>query len=80
MRLIKLNIERQQWGIDKGKLFGEITFENQNAKVSCKLTEDQAYKMLEVMAESVVTSAHETAAILLSDLSRPVAQIEGEAA
>lgn len=78
MILQKLDIERQRWGKDVGKLFGEITFDNQDAKVTIKLTEDQAYKMLGIVAEAVVVQAHETANLLISAMQRPQAEIEGE--
>lgn len=79
MTLNKLSIERQQWGLDKGKLFGEISFENQYSKVSVKLTEDQAYKLLAIVAEAVVENAQETSRLLVSDLQRPQAAIEDHA-
>ena len=78
MKLNSLLISRCQYGIDKDKLFGEIEFENQYSKMSFKLTEDQAYKLLEIVAESMVISAQETAKMMIVDLMRPTAEIEGE--
>jgi hypothetical protein len=78
LRLNMLRIERQQWGADKDKLFGEIAFENQYSKVSVKLTEDQAYKLLAIVAGAVVENAQETSRLLVSDLQRPQAEIEGD--
>lgn len=78
MKLNNLTIRRQDWGIDKDKLLGEISFENQYSKVTCKLTEDQAYKLLGIVADAVVENAHETAKLLVTDLRRPQAEIEGE--
>ncbi len=75
MRLRELTITRKQWGLDEGKLLGEIAFENQYSKVSVKLNEDQAYRILEVVQDALVVSAHETAALLVADLQRPQAQI-----
>lgn len=78
MKLIKLTIERQLWGQDKGKMIGEITFENQDAKITVKLTEDKAYKMLEIVADQVIENAKETSNLLITAMSRPIAEIEGE--
>lgn len=78
MKLNFLKIERQKYGIDKDKLLGEIEFENQYSKVSCKLTEDQAYKLLDIVAEAMVVNAQDTAKMLVADLRRPQATIEGE--
>ncbi len=78
MKLNTLRIERQQYGIDKDKMFGTIEFENQCFKMSVKLTEDQAYKLLDIVAESMVEYAHDTAKMLVVDLRRPQASIEGE--
>lgn len=78
MRLTRLKIERELWGNDKGKLVGEIAFENQDAKVTVILDEDKCYKMLEIVAENVVSNARETANLLVSQMSRPQAEIEGE--
>lgn len=78
MKFDRINIERQKWGIDKDKIIGEIAFENQYSKVSVKLNEEQALKMLDIVAEALVTSAHETAKMLITDIGRPKAEIEGE--
>lgn len=78
MRLTRLKIERELWGNDKGKLVGEIAFENQDAKVTVILDEDKCYKMLEIVAENVVSNARETANLLVSQMSRPQAEIEEE--
>jgi hypothetical protein len=78
MKLNSLRIERQQYGIDKDKLLGTIEFENQYSKVTCKLTEDQAYKLLDIVSDAMVVNAQETAKMLVTDLRRPQAEIEGE--
>lgn len=78
MKLNLLRIERQLYGIDKDKMLGTIEFENQYSKVSVKLTEDQAYKLLDIVADAMVVNAHETAKLLVTDLRRPQAEIEGE--
>lgn len=78
MKLNSLTICRQDWGIDKDKLLGEISFENQYSKITCKLTEDQAYKLLAIVADAMVENAHETANLLVADLRRPQAEIEEE--
>ncbi len=78
MRLDTLRIERQKYGLDKDKMFGEISFENQYSKVSVKLTEDQAWKLLAIVADSIVENAQESSKMLVSDLQRPQAEIEGE--
>jgi hypothetical protein len=79
MKLKRLQITRTEWGLDKDKLFGEIEFENQYSKVSVKLSEDQAYRMLEIVADNMVEQAHEVGKLLTQDLRRPEAQkIEGE--
>ncbi len=78
LKLNKLTIERMQWGIDKDKLLGEISFENQYSKVSAKLNEEQAYRILEIVSEALVVHAQETAKLLVADLRRPQAEIEGE--
>jgi hypothetical protein len=78
MKLKKVTIERVEWGIDKGKLLGEISFENQYSKVSAKLNEDQAYKILEIVSDALVFHAQETSKLMIEDLKRPVAEIEGE--
>lgn len=77
-KLVKLEIERKRWSLDEGKLLGEIQFENQYSKVSVKLNEDQAYQMLEIVSAALVTAAQETATLLVSDIQRPQAEIEGE--
>lgn len=78
MKLNSIRISRTQYGLDKDKLLGEIEFENQYSKMSVKLTEDQAYKLLEIIAESMVINAQETAKMMIVDLMRPTAEIEGE--
>lgn len=78
MKLDTLRIERQKYGLDKDKMFGEISFENQYSKVSVKLTEDQAYKLLAIVADAMVENAQECSKLLASDIRRPQAEIEGE--
>jgi acyl-CoA reductase-like NAD-dependent aldehyde dehydrogenase len=78
MKFDSLTITRTRYGIDKDKLLGEISFENQYSKVSVKLSEEKAYKMLEIIADNMVEQAHEVGKLLVQDLRRPIAEIEGE--
>lgn len=64
-----LRIERQQYGIDKGKLLGAIEFEGQYTKMTVKLSEEQSQKMLTIVAEAAADNAREVASIMTADFA-----------
>jgi hypothetical protein len=59
MKLEEIAIRRQRYGKDEGKLMGEIVLYNQYAKITLKLSEEQAARIVELLAEEVVTHARE---------------------
>jgi DICT domain-containing protein len=68
MKLERLSISRSGWGKDMGKLTGEIEFDNQHAKVTVKLSEDKANKILAIIAEQIVENAREVSALLVQEV------------
>lgn len=67
MILEKLEIERQQWGTDKGKFKGSIRFANDKSRIEMALTHDVSERLLKVVGESLVDSAKELAGELTAD-------------
>jgi len=76
LKLKNLIITSGDYGINKGKLIGSIKVEGEYTETTFKLTEDQTYKIIELVAEQVIVSAQQTASILMEALQRPQAQIE----
>lgn len=68
MELTRLSIDRIGWGKDKDKLMGEISFENQEAKVTLKLSHEKSQRMLEIVAEQIVENAQETSSLLINNI------------
>lgn len=77
MRVRSMNINRIRYGTDEGKLSGEVEFENPSSKISIRLSDRECQQMLELVAASLISSAKETAALVIEDIQRPQAQIEG---
>ncbi len=65
MNLVKLQIERENWGAEKGKYNGIIEFDNELGKVAIKLTHEKCKELFNVVAEGIV----ETAKIAASELT-----------
>ena len=57
MKLNKLEIERQKWGKDEGKLRGVISFDNEIGKVDMNLSPDITEKLLAVIGDALVETA-----------------------
>ncbi len=78
MKLHNLKIERGYYGADKDKLRGEMTVENEQAKITLRLSEDQSHRIIEQIADILVENAQQLSTLLIADLQRPQAQIVGE--
>jgi hypothetical protein len=68
MQLERLEIRRNEYGHNKGKMEGEITFKNPVGKIQLILTDDACKKILEFCAEGLVDSAKEVASRLTAEI------------
>ncbi len=57
MNLLKLEIERQLWGTDKGQYVGKIQFDNELGLVAIKLTPEKCDELFRVCADGIVDTA-----------------------
>jgi len=68
MKLQRLNIERESYGKDKGKLVGKITFSDDHGEVSIRLTEEHAHIILDVCADSLVATSQKIATEITANI------------
>ena len=61
MQLLKLEIKREQWGADKGKFTGAISFDNKLGEINVNLSPWQCDKLFAVVAEGIIDTAKEAA-------------------
>lgn len=74
--LIKsLYVTVQDYGPDKGKLTGKIEFINQYGEISVRLGQERAAQIVAILADSLVDTAKQTAALMTSEV---LAQAEGQ--
>jgi hypothetical protein len=66
MILEELRIERQAYGVDKGKFKGSMRFANATGRIEMQLTHDLSERLLKIVGESLVDSAKELATTLTS--------------
>jgi hypothetical protein len=57
MQLESVNISRQCWGPNEGKMLGDITFKNPDGKIQLMLDDIACNKILALCAEGLVNSA-----------------------
>lgn len=79
LRLSKLMISRHLWGADAGKLCGEIEIEGTGHKVTLILSEDQAAKIVDLVAGAVVSHAQDVAKLMVADVVSTKALLPGKA-
>lgn len=68
MQLERLDISRNQYGDNKGKMVGEITFSSPASKIQLILTDDACHKILKFCAEALVESSQSVAQQLTSEI------------
>jgi hypothetical protein len=61
-------IQREEWGADKGKLNGSITFEGALGEVKVRLNNTKAQAIIALLADELVACAQDTAALMRSEL------------
>jgi S-adenosylmethionine hydrolase len=72
IKSVYLRIE--EYGPDKGKLLGKIEFINQHGEITARINQEQAGKIIAVLADSLVQTAQQTAALMTSEV---IAQASG---
>ena len=70
MKLKSIFISRKGYGENPDQLTGKIEFDNFQSTVAMVLSEEQAAKMLALVAEDSVRYAHELADILLENAQK----------
>ena len=77
MILKQLSITRQQWGDNKGKLIGSVTFIDTKIETSIILSEIIAEKVLQLLSGQLVDNAKEISNSLSNIASYDQKAIEG---
>ena len=68
MQLKRLTLERPEYGKNKGKLIGAVTFSDSDTETSLRLNEEQAAQILTLCAEALVENAKQMSEIMVSRL------------
>lgn len=76
MKLKSIYLSRQDYGKDIGKLTGKIEYDNYQSTVALVLSEEQAAKIVNLVAEDMVRHAKELSEILLVDAQASIAARE----
>lgn len=67
--LIKsIYLSRDDYGTDKGKLKGTVTFSSQSGEVTVKIPADKSAKLVMLLADELVECAKTTAALMVTDV------------
>jgi hypothetical protein len=69
MKLEEMKIERKKWGVDAGKVVGEIKFAGAHGNITLQLTEEHCQSILQVCAGALVESARQSADQLTEAIS-----------
>ncbi len=57
MNLLKLEIERELWGTNKGQYVGEIQFDNELGLVAIKITPEICDELFKICADGIIDTA-----------------------
>lgn len=67
--LIKsMYLSMETYGADKGKLSGSIEFANQHGEMKVRINNEQAEKIVAILAENLVNTAKETAQLMTAQV------------
>lgn len=64
------------YGPDKGKLAGKIEFINQHGEMTVRINNEQAEKIVAVLAENLVATAKQTAKLMTAEVLAQAAGVE----
>ena len=59
-----LYLRMSDFGADRGKLEGSIEFTSQHGDIKVRVNNDQAHKIVAIVADELVRAAQETAALM----------------
>lgn len=77
--LIKsIYLSMSEYGVDKGKLEGHIEFVNQHGQIKVRIGNEQAEKIVAILAETLVKTAQETAALMTTQVLQQAANGDQE--
>ena len=80
MQLTNLSVSRAEWGEDKGKLSGTVTFDGPHGKVQLPLDEKLSQDILAICADGVMRASQQIATELTAQIITDVpALIDGNA-
>lgn len=68
-------LSMEDYGPDKGKLKGSITFLNQHGEIAVRVGNEKAAQIVAILADQLVDTAKQTAALMTSEV---LAQAEGK--
>jgi len=75
MILKSLLIRREEWGAMKGKLQGEIEYQNVGGKISVALNDEDCTRLLGIVADAMVKTSQTLANELTANILTATAQI-----
>lgn len=73
MKLKSIYLSRANYGDNNGKLSGKIEYDNYQTTVALVLSEEQAAKIVNLVAEDTIRHAKELAEILITDAQASIA-------
>jgi len=68
MILQHLNLNRIEYGVDKGKLSGHVKFLGEHGSIEVRVSHEQATRFLEIFADALVETSKELANNLTNEL------------
>lgn len=71
-----LYLNMVDYGPDKGKLAGKIEFINQHGEITVRINNEQAEKIVAVLAENLVATAKQTATLMTAEVLAQAAGVE----
>ncbi len=78
MELESLSMRRMTYGVNEGKLDGEIMFKNPKGKVQLMLNDETCQKLLSIVAEGMVEVTKDVASTLTADILTAAPRLENK--
>ena len=73
----QIYLNRQNYGPNKGNLEGTVTLAmDSGTKVQCNISQEQAHRIVTILAEELVVTAQQTAALMTQDILESLPALE----
>lgn len=69
----RIDLRLNDWGVNKGKLTGEIALVNEHGEISITIDPAKAEQIIRILAPALVATAQDTARMMIDQVERQAA-------